>query len=58
MEGRMEGWSDGGNRPVSFTFLFPAFHAWVDAVCILSATGCSLAFEVKARVGLLMQTVT
>lgn len=55
MEGRMEGWSDGGNRPVSFTFLFPAFHAW--AVCILSATGYSLAFEVKARVGLLMQTV-
>lgn len=56
MEGRMEGWSDRGNRPVSFTFLFPAFHAW--AVCILSATGYSLAFEVKARVGLLMQTVT
>lgn len=34
--GRMEGWSDGGNRPVSFTFLFAVFHAW--AVCILSAT--------------------
>lgn len=53
---RVEEWSDGGNRSVSFTFLFPAFHVW--AVCILSATTCSLAFEVKARVELLMQTAT
>lgn len=36
MGGRREERRDGGNRPVSFTFLFLAFHAW--AVCILSAT--------------------